>query len=68
MVITQECILIHDGFPKAAYHALVLPREFPLQDMCSLTRKHIPLLMQMKVGAPRSSHSAQRILTWLGSD
>lgn len=67
MVVTRECILIHDAFPKAAHHALVLPRDPSLHDMLSLTREHIPLLMQMKVGPPvRSPHSALKLPTWLG--
>ena len=50
MVVDEVCILIHDGFPKAAHHALVMPRDPALYDMRSLTRLHIPLLQHMKVG------------------
>ena len=47
--MSEECILIHDAFPKAAHHALVLPREPTLHDVRSLNRAHIPLLTRMKV-------------------
>ena len=50
--MAEDCILIHDAFPKAAHHALVLPRDPSLRDMRSLNRAHIPLLMHMKVGGP----------------
>ena len=50
MVLAEDCILITDKFPKAAHHALVLPRDATLHDVCSLTRMHIPLLTSMKVG------------------
>ncbi|CAL5220154.1 g2117 [Coccomyxa viridis] len=51
MIVSEECILIHDAFPKAAHHALVLPREPTLHDVRSLNRAHIPLLTRMKVMA-----------------
>lgn len=44
-----SCVLIHDAFPKARHHALVLPREPGLQDVTSLTRAHLPLLDRMEV-------------------
>jgi hypothetical protein len=51
-----SCVLIHDAFPKAQHHALVLPREAGLHDVTSLTRGHLPLLahMQARVGRPLS--------------
>ena len=50
MIVSEDCILIHDAFPKAAHHALVLPRDPSLHDVRSLNRAHIPLLKHMKVG------------------
>ncbi len=57
MVLDDVCILIHDGFPKAAHHTLVMPRDPALSDMRSLTRLHIPLLQHMKVGLPCMSRT-----------
>ena len=55
MVLDELCILIHDGFPKAAHHALVMARDPALHDMRSLTGLHIPLLQHMKVALPSKS-------------
>lgn len=52
MVVSEDCILIHDAFPKAANHALVLPRDPSLHDIRNLKKAHIPLLMHMKVRPP----------------
>lgn len=49
MVLAEECLLIHDGFPKAEYHALVMPRDPSLHDLRSLSGAYMPLLKCMKV-------------------
>lgn len=47
--MAERCVLIHDGFPKARNHALVMPRNPDLNDITSLTAEHVPLLDHMKV-------------------
>lgn len=67
MITGEECILIHDAFPKAAHHALVLPVDTSLHDMHSLNRAHIPLLTHMKVGDPVVPLLYPSVQTWLTS-
>lgn len=61
-----SCVLIHDAFPKAQHHALVLPREAGLHDVTSLTRDHLPLLAHMQ--ARPAGFQRQQICAICGSE
>ncbi|CAL1132040.1 unnamed protein product [Cladocopium goreaui] len=43
---TEEFVTIHDGYPKAAVHLLVLPRA-RVAALEKLTREHLPMLMRL---------------------
>ncbi|CAK9075699.1 unnamed protein product [Durusdinium trenchii] len=45
--ITEEFVTIHDGYPKAAVHLLVLPRRVRIAALEKLTHEHLPLLMRL---------------------
>ena len=49
MRVDEQCVLIHDAFPKARHHALVLPRCADLHDATSLRAEHVALLNHMEV-------------------
>lgn len=42
----KEIVVIHDKFPKARIHFLVMPRQ-KIPDFSHLTTKHLPLLRKM---------------------
>ena len=52
-----SCVLIHDAFPKARRHALVMPRDPGRHDVTSLTRAHLPLLDRMEARACFGTHA-----------
>lgn len=43
---TEDFACIHDGYPKAAVHLLVLPRRHRIEALSKLTRQHLPLLQR----------------------
>lgn len=47
--VYQDCVLIHDAFPKACHHALVIARQPGLTGPADLTSEHLPLLRSMQV-------------------
>lgn len=47
-VVDEHCVLIHDAYPKARRHALVIARDPALDRPEDLTSEHIPLLQHMQ--------------------
>lgn len=44
-----DYVIIHDKYPKAALHGLVIARDLRLAGPMDLTAEHLPLLSTMKV-------------------
>ena len=49
MQIDQDWVIIHDKFPKARLHSLVIARDPKLQGPDDLRKEHLPLLNAMQV-------------------
>ena len=49
MLLHDDCLLTKDGFPKARFHALVIPCAAELLDLGCLAAAHLPLLDRMEV-------------------
>ena len=48
-IIDTQIVLIHDLYPKAMRHALVIARDAALQGLTDLSQEHLPLLEHMQV-------------------
>ena len=46
-------VTLYDGFPKASYHYLVLPKEEPIDSISELLPRHLPLLKRMDENAEK---------------
>ena len=49
-LVDDQCVLIHDLYPKARRHALLMARDPTLDGPEQLTALHIPLLEHMQAG------------------
>lgn len=50
IAVDDQCVMIHDLYPKARYHALVVARDTQLEGPSNLTKEHTSLLQHMQVG------------------
>lgn len=48
MIVSSQFVIIHDKFPKAKLHGLVIARDPALVSPENLTADHLPLLEQMQ--------------------
>ena len=44
----EQCLLMHDKYPKARRHALVIARTAGLDGPSQLGQEHLPLLRHMQ--------------------
>lgn len=51
MQVYNDCVVIHDAYPKAQHHGLVIARQPGLIGPSDLTPEHLPLLQTMQVCA-----------------